>query len=465
MDRFHEVEPTARRLVQQCLLLPFEQVVIVPPRHRRDTMRRAVLAVSLLAGMPGLAAEGRTASEALRSDPVDVLTPVMFGAACDSDGSPGNGADDTVALQAAIRAAEKRGGRLLLPGRPTMCRVTATLEIHRHLLLDGDSCQPVRNNDGRAATPGAGSWLYFDHGGVGIRQGDAGTQVTGVVLQNFCTMRNQPALVQQGAWAPAPNDFDIVEEQDDLLVRNVLLLNPTKGLSASGRVTIDGLRGQPMQLGLSIDNARDVPRVENVHWWPFWANNKPVEQYTKNNAEAFRWGRADNPFFSNSFAIYAKTCVHLVATAAGVTNKMHAVNIDCDFVGTDGWLDEASGSSGQVANFTTQGAGPIAGERLTSSEHAVQVTAADTVFSFAGMRGTKFGGSSVLTEGGGNSLVLDGLRLDAWGLTAPTAAAIAAGAGDTITIGAGAVIGGAPEKGLIYGGAGTVSAAVTRRVH
>ena len=393
------------------------------------------------------------------------VTPAMFGAACDSDGTPGNGTDDTAAFQAAIDAAEVRGGRLRLPGRPTMCRLTGTLTIRRHLVMEGDSCQPVRRNDGVAATPGAGSWLYFDHPGVGIRQGDAASQVTGVVLADFCTLRNQPLLVASGDWTPAPNDFDIVEEQDDLLIRDVMLLDPTKGVSAAGRLTVDGLRGQPMVVGLSIDHALDVPRVANVHWWPFWANNKPVERYTKNHAEGFVWGRADNPFFSDSFAIFMKTCVHLVATSSGVTSKMHAANIDCDFVGSDGWLVDAPGASGQIANFTTQGAGPIDGERLTSSEHGFAIAAADTVFSIAGLRVTKFGGTAVTSRGGGNCLLLDGLRIDGWGLTAPTAAAVVAGAGDSVTVGAGALITGAPAEGAIYGGGGTVSAVVTRKVN
>lgn len=41
------------------------------------------------------------------------------------------------------------------------------------------------------------------------------------------------------------------------------------GTITGGRHVVEGVWGQPLYLGIYIDNCFDVGRVNNIHFWPF----------------------------------------------------------------------------------------------------------------------------------------------------------------------------------------------------
>ena len=76
-----------------------------------------------------------------------------WGAKCDSNGTHGNGADDTAALQAAITYAGSKGARLNWPGK--ICRITSTLNMTTSNYvynIQGDGYSTSVFNDSLVAT-------------------------------------------------------------------------------------------------------------------------------------------------------------------------------------------------------------------------------------------------------------------------------------------------------------------------
>ena len=97
----------------------------------------------------GTGAVQRTAAAKLR----ETLSVLDFGAACNSNGVHGNGADDTAAIQAALDYAGSLGAELVFPRG--VCRTTATLNLSatNHVyILKGLGYDSKLFNDSAAAT-------------------------------------------------------------------------------------------------------------------------------------------------------------------------------------------------------------------------------------------------------------------------------------------------------------------------
>ena len=300
--------------------------------------------------------------------PVDI-----WGSVADSNGTPGDGTDDTAAEQAAINWAVRTGRKITHPASATglMRRVTAPLTVSGHVYIEGDYCASYRTGVG--FTPGAGSFLFFDHAGQGIQFGQGAPNASeGMVFADMCLYRAQPAPpvnkadgTAGGTWTPNTADYDIVEMQDDLLLRHVMFVSSTNGvLLKSGRFRADGLEGQLFQHAITITAALDTPNIQNVHLWPFGAQNMAVINYQLQNYVALQASRADSMFISNFFSIHAKYCMEFShdpnSGVQGMANKLHGINIDCDGFGQSAIFVDANvpAMTAQLTNFTAQGFGP-----------------------------------------------------------------------------------------------------------
>lgn len=278
-------------------------------------------------------------------------------------GAVGNGiADDTDAVQKAIVEAIADGFALYAPAG--IYKLSTEMVGANPFTLFGDNCAPYLNNS-TPTTRGGGTWFYIAHTGKGFNINSAG-QFSSTNFKTFGTFRDQPAPAP--GWAPTAHDFDIYLNNGDLNIRDLTLLNPTKGIyqtmTNNGRLWIDGLRGQPMGIGLDIDETMDVARVGNVHFWPYWANDSNVHFYTKANLIAARMARCDNPMVWNFFTIYPKYGFAFIGNAAGFTQRAQLGKIQIDNFGTtainiaagaDGTSIEATGLLGYSGSGITQG--------------------------------------------------------------------------------------------------------------
>jgi hypothetical protein len=260
-----------------------------------------------------------------------------FGALCNSNGTTGNGHDDTAAIQAAINAAISTG-IIYIDAPFGICRTTSTLTSTGNITFTGQGA----NSDFSASNSvGKGTWLYIDHGGKGWRVDLPNPAAnTRTEFHNFGTLRNQP-VPGGGAYTPTGNDYDIFIQPTtisagggfDVMVDNVLFLNSTLGiyLEQAPHATLTDLRMQCFQKCITVDSTFDVMRFHNIHIWPFWSQNTNVLTYQQNNLHGFEIKRLDNPDFSNVFVYAANAGIYIAHSAAGNASKVSASNLGIDF--------------------------------------------------------------------------------------------------------------------------------------
>ncbi|MBJ8205473.1 hypothetical protein JDS91_30045 [Bacillus cereus] len=284
-------------------------------------------------------------------------------------GATGDGvADDSNAIQAAIEMAkikEKNYGAVVWfpPGK---YRIGSGIVIEEFVTLSGIGW-------GGGGNTNAGTWIKVDNTQII----PFSIKASGVVIRDIGIFHEQP--VPKPEWRPDDYKFAISIEADDVKIQNICLLNPTHGIllhredpsegkeSTTGRITLDGIWGQPLATGIQIDNAWDVIRINNVHFWPFWSgadkeNGKYVADYMFGAAQGIISKRNDNPFLSNIFMLGYHNGIHFTVNNNGHTNKFHIANADIDGCHTALFIDgeapkdgKHDSTSGQIVNFTAQG--------------------------------------------------------------------------------------------------------------
>lgn len=342
----------------------------------------------------GTGAVARTAQDKMR----EIVSVKDFGAVGDGV------TNDTTAIQNAINAVKAAGGSYQLHLVEGTYRCTAPLTIDTELRIVGDGCSPYRDALG---TRGNGSWLFFDHTGKGISVLGSGTR-SGVCLENFGTYRTQPAPTP--GWTPTAHDWDISIDNADAFLKDMMLLNPTKGIVLAnggyGRLEMDTVRGQAFDCFVRIEKSADVVKINNLHVWPFWQDNSNVHAYTVANLDAIYMLHCDNPMLSNVFTIFAKAGLRLEQGVAGQPTKIHLVNGDFDrgkygiFVGSS---FTGTGPTGMFVNVTHQAETGVVGSR------AIYVAGQNSELDFVNFSTTRADYNSVLIDGTNNTLTFSGI--------------------------------------------------------
>ncbi|QQE13317.1 hypothetical protein JD969_07625 [Planctomycetota bacterium] len=233
-------------------------------------------------------------------------------------GAKGDGkTDNTQAFQDAIDACAQAGGGII--NIPTgQYLIKSHLTLQHNVTLQGQWVAPPtisRLDSSKTELP------YLDQTPL------AGTVLLAVENENqpdnqpFITMKTNSTLKGLTIYYPNQGHNNKVVEYpwtiasgagDNMSIINVLLLNPYKGVDfgsrATGRHYINGLYGAPIFKGLYVDRCLDVGRINNVHFWPFWREAPDtIKNFTRQNGEAFIFGRTDWQYVDNCFAIFYKT--------------------------------------------------------------------------------------------------------------------------------------------------------------
>lgn len=337
--------------------------------------------------------------------------------------------DVTTYIQAAIDAciAANRPYELRVIGHN---RVTSTLTITNSITIVGEGVGPY---DGSLGTRDGGSWFYLDHTGKGFTI-DGTSLVSGVELKHFGTYRNQPTPA--ASWAPNAHDYDIYIDNSDVLISDLMLLNPTKGIyltnGNAGRLEIDRLRGQAFDRMIVIYNSADVVKINNLHQWPFWQDDSDVHTYTMANLAVIQFYRNDNPMLTNIFTIFAETGILFSQNAIGKSAKGHFVNIDTDRGKYGVRVDSTVtlGIAAQFTNFTHQGEAGVTGSSAVKIDGSAVVA-----LDITNLRSDYCGGNAIDINGSNNLVNLSGsIELYNYNQDATGAAAIDVAAGNTIRI-------------------------------
>lgn len=120
-------------------------------------------------------------------------------------------------------------------------------------------------------------------------------------------------------------------------IRNVLFVNSFIGIEAGlgnshiGQLSIEGLRGQPLSVGVAIDKSLDICRVKDIHFWCYW-NAEAYQWMNRYGGVSMRLFRSDwqvvDDFFSYGYSIG----IQFLRGSTGVTNGLFS-NIQIDAAG------------------------------------------------------------------------------------------------------------------------------------
>lgn len=226
-------------------------------------------------------------------------------------------ADDTKAFQNAIDEAGKNelGGTVFVPKGNYL--IKGHIELLTNVTLQGIWEIPT------ARTQMKGSTLLAVEGegsssGTPFINLNHNSTVKGITI--FYPNQTKTNPPKQYPWTIASGGAD------NCSIVDVLIVNPYQavdfGTKASGRHYIRNLYAQPLYKGLYIDNCFDVGRVENVHFWPFWGEDKPLVEFMTANATAFIIARTDWEFMNNCFCILYKIGFHFISGASGPGNAL-----------------------------------------------------------------------------------------------------------------------------------------------
>ena len=332
-------------------------------------------------------------------------------------GAKGDGttpADDAInqALEAAYAAS---GGIVWFP--PGLYLIESKIIVHHTVTLLGAGW------DG-GGHPYAGSWIMIKTPGVNLEIHGRGTLIQAI---GFSQAQPHVPHEKDPDWKPLDHDFAIVVTGDDVFLKQIHLLPCTKGIKiqSAGRAILDHIFGQPLTTGIEIDNAKDVVKVNNVHFWGFWSNDHPVRSWMRKNGTGLNCLRTDNPQFSNLFFLGFQRGIAFGASDHGITSKFKIVNADCDSCET-GLEVGGENATGDVINFSCQG---------SPGEVGISVISPGVKLFLSHTRITSYRGSALRAAGNNVHVFASNLWAQGWNVDKTGAPAVAATDGATIYLG------------------------------
>jgi hypothetical protein len=228
-------------------------------------------------------------------------------------GAVGDGiTDDTPAFQKAIDAATVAGGGIVQVPRGKF-RIHGGLKVGPNVTIEGLFRAPTARSQGYCSS-------IFATGSKGDETGpplfflEANAGLKGLTI----------FYPDQDASSPVTYPWCIRGQGDNVSIQDLLLVNPWNaidfGTHPCGRHLVRGVHGQPLNVGLFIDQCLDCGRVEDVHFWPFWLS-EPIK-HTLKTGTAFRMARTDWQMVTNCFCLGYQTGFLFTAIRNDAGNAM-----------------------------------------------------------------------------------------------------------------------------------------------
>ncbi len=250
--------------------------------------------------------------------------------------------DNTVAFQKALDAAgQARGGVVTVPtGRYSF---SGSLTVPKEVTLRGvfaysPAHAGIRDKSGERPEYGS---VLLPRGGAGSEDGAPFILLqTNSSLQGFCIF-----YPDQKAEGPVPTAYPyaVTMRGNNPAVIDVELLNPYNAIDASNnqRALVRNVHGQPLHIGIFVDEIYDIGRIENVHWNPWWSMQKELFEWQKSNGVGFIFGKADWHYVLNTFCFGYNVGYKFIKGAHGATNG-NFVGIGADDCRTSMLVEESS---------------------------------------------------------------------------------------------------------------------------
>jgi hypothetical protein len=240
-------------------------------------------------------------------------------------GAVGNGTnDDTAAIQSALNnVAINGGGIVFLPQGNYL--INSSLVVPAQTSLVGVWRAPTAYSQYLGTTLLAVAGAGSTNGNPFITLQGNNSTLEGVTIYYPNQVANNP---------PTPYPWAIQGGGgDNVTIQNVLLVNPYLGIDLathpSGRHLVRGVYGQPLLVGIAVDQCYDIGRIMEIHFWPFWTQNTNVEAFQSANAVTFDFMRTDwevvQDVFSWGYSIGAR---FRASTNGAMNGQMSNVNFD-----------------------------------------------------------------------------------------------------------------------------------------
>jgi hypothetical protein len=232
--------------------------------------------------------------------------------------------DDTAAIQTALNdAGSKGGGIVFLPLGNYY--IASHLSVPAQTTLSGIWRIPTAYSQNKGTTLLAVENAGNTSGVPFITLQGANSTLEGVTIFYPEQVQNNPPTAYP--WAIRAGGGD------NVTIQNVLMVNPYLGVDfathASGRHLIRSLYGQPLRVGIAVDQCYDIGRIMDVHFWPFWSNDANVRAFVQNNGVSFDFMRTDWEVVQDIFSLGYAIGARFRASASGAMNgQMSNVNFD-----------------------------------------------------------------------------------------------------------------------------------------
>jgi len=127
---------------------------------------------------------------------------------------------------------------------------------------------------------------------------------------------------------------------ENVSIINVLLVNPYQAVdfatNQSARHFVRGLYGQPLFKGIWVDQCYDIGRIQDVHFWPFWTQDKRIVDFTTTNGRTFIFQRTDWEVVQDIFCWGYHVGVEFSASKfGGMNGQMTDIDLDNVNIGFD----------------------------------------------------------------------------------------------------------------------------------
>jgi hypothetical protein len=240
-------------------------------------------------------------------------------------GAKGDGlTDDSTAIQNALNAAAASGGGIVfLPVGNYL--IASQLSVPAQTTLAGVWRAPAAGSQGSGTTLLAVANAGNTSGVPFITLQGNNSTLEGITV--FYPNQTQTDPPVPYPWAIAGGGGE------NVTVQNVLLINPYLGIDLathpSARHMVRGVYGQPLLVGIAVDQCYDIGRIMDIHFWPFWTQNASVEAFQARQAVTFDFMRTDWEVVQDVFSWGYNIGARFRASANGAMNgQMSNVNFD-----------------------------------------------------------------------------------------------------------------------------------------
>ena len=213
---------------------------------------------------------------------------------------------------------------------------------------------------------------------------------------------------------------------ENVSIINVLLTNPYQGVdfatNSTARHFVRGLYGQPLFKGIWVDQCYDIGRIQDVHFWPFWSQDKRIVDFTTTNGTAYIFQRTDWEVVEDIFCWGYHVGIEFSAsTKGGMNGQMTDIDLDNVDIGLD--VNATQPYAVHISNLNIANAG-------AGTEHVAIWGRKSSQAAELSVRGASFWGfiKQVLRWENPGTVSLSDARLIPWNIQRPMMELLAGGA-------------------------------------